>query len=253
MNHINLFISYSHDDKIFKENLLKHLSGLKQNGLIQHWHDKEIIPGTEWSKEIINKLLTADVILFIVTANLMHSNFINRVEITKAFEQHKLKKLIIVPVIAKPCDFESLAISKFLALPEDGKAITTWDNEDSAYLNIVKGLKKIITDFNKTNNSDNKSSFNNLNQIILSISNILPFFDSYKIISKSYLSQLEFNLTQLTDNNIIDIKKKQIILKHIDHYNKLSRKPGTSDIIQKYLNESNLISIISEISKFKDK
>jgi hypothetical protein len=54
-----------------------------------------------------------------------------------------------VPVVIRPFDFESLEISGFQALPlapgEGLKPLSTWEDKDKAWLNVVKGLKQIIT------------------------------------------------------------------------------------------------------------
>jgi len=47
--------------------------------------------------------------------------------------------------VIRPCDLPSLKISKFQALPKNAKPISTWDNEDEAFLDVVKQLKRLIT------------------------------------------------------------------------------------------------------------
>lgn len=140
----NIFISYAHEDELFKDKLVKHLSGLTRNGQINLWTDTVIIPGQEWDNEIKNALQQADIILFLVSADFMASNYIHTIEIENAIAKHNSGEIIIVPVIIRSCDFRSLPLKKFQALPKGNVPITKWSDEDEAYLNIVEGIKLIL-------------------------------------------------------------------------------------------------------------
>jgi hypothetical protein len=139
-----LFISYSHADEKFKVELVKHLSGMRRMGLISEWNDRQIYPGKEWDKEIRDKMEKADIILFLISSDFMSSDYINDIEIGKAIDRHNLELVSIVPIIVRPCDFASLPISKFQALPKNAKPISRWDDQDEALLDVVNSLKKII-------------------------------------------------------------------------------------------------------------
>ena len=47
-----VFCSYAHEDELFREQLEAHLSLLGRQGIIAEWHDREIMPGSDWSQEI---------------------------------------------------------------------------------------------------------------------------------------------------------------------------------------------------------
>jgi hypothetical protein len=59
-----VFISYSHKDELFKEDLDEHLSLMKRNGIISVWHDRKILAGSKWGTEIDDNLEQADIILW---------------------------------------------------------------------------------------------------------------------------------------------------------------------------------------------
>lgn len=140
----NIFISYAHEDELFKDKLVKHLSGLTRNGEINLWTDTVIVPGQEWDNEIKNALQQADIILFLVSADFMASNYIHTIEIENAIAKHNSGEIIIVPVIVRSCDFRSLPLKKFQALPKGNVPVTKWSDEDEAFLNIVEGIKMIL-------------------------------------------------------------------------------------------------------------
>ena len=57
-----LFFSYSHDDEAYRDRLEKHLVMLKNQGLIEGWHDRRIAAGSVIDDAIDAELDTADVI-----------------------------------------------------------------------------------------------------------------------------------------------------------------------------------------------
>lgn len=143
-NKKTIFISYAREDEKYKIELEKHLSGLKNNGFIETWSDRSILPGQEWDKEIKKQIDEADIILFLISADFMNSDYINDVEIKKAILRYQNSEVIIIPVIIRPCDLQSLEINMHSALPKDAKPVTDWRNKDKAFLSIVQGIKKII-------------------------------------------------------------------------------------------------------------
>jgi hypothetical protein len=49
---IRLFFSYSHQDEALRDELAKHLSLLERDGVLRSWHDRQIVPGSEWAGHI---------------------------------------------------------------------------------------------------------------------------------------------------------------------------------------------------------
>lgn len=144
MEKIKIFISYAHADESLKDDLEKHLSGLRRGNIIDDWNDRKIMPGVEWDKEIKKKLNESQIVLFLVSKDFLFSDYINDVEVNNTLERYKRNEVIIVPIIIKPCDFSSLPIGKFQALPKDAKPINTWSNTDEAWLDAINGVKQVI-------------------------------------------------------------------------------------------------------------
>ncbi len=84
-NSIEVFFSFSHKDKKLRDELSKHLSTLKQEGLIRDWSDREIRPGDEWEHEILEHLSTAQIILLLISPDFLASNFCSNIEMERAF------------------------------------------------------------------------------------------------------------------------------------------------------------------------
>ncbi|CAN5883523.1 hypothetical protein BH24BAC1_BH24BAC1_15690 [soil metagenome] len=104
--------------------------------------------GQAWDQQIKQNLENSQIVLFLVSSDFMDSDYINDVEIARTMKRHEAGQVTIVPILIRPCDFDSLEISNYQALPlapaEGLKAISKWQDRDEAWLNVVNGLKKII-------------------------------------------------------------------------------------------------------------
>ncbi len=145
-----VFISYSHEDEELKIKFEKHLSGLKRNKIIDVWTDEKILIGEKWDEKIKNELLESDIVIFLISPDFLNSEYINEIEIKKTISRHNNKEVLIAPIFLRPCDFESSILAEFQGLPKGVKFITSWKDEDAGFLEVIKGLKKLIKEFSPT-------------------------------------------------------------------------------------------------------
>lgn len=143
---VDLFISYSHEDRELRGELAKHLSGLRNIGVINDWFDGDIIEGREWEQELFHHLDTAQIILILVSADFIASKFCYQVEMQRALARHDAGLARVIPIILHPTDWKQLPFAKLQALPPDAKPVSMWSNRHEAYVNIVKGIKRAIQD-----------------------------------------------------------------------------------------------------------
>jgi hypothetical protein len=145
-----LFISYSHEDEKYKDKLIKHLSGLKNNKLIDIWNDRNIPAGDKWDEKINEELTNSDIVVFLISPDFSASEYINEKEIKDTMERHKNGEAYIVPILLRPCDFTSSILSSFQSVPRDLKFIvsSSFSSDDEGFLTVVQELKKIIKEFN---------------------------------------------------------------------------------------------------------
>ena len=145
-NSIEIFYSYSHEDESLRNTLDKHLALLKRQNLISGWFDREISAGEEFEGEIAEHLNKSQIILLLVSADFIASDYCYGTEMMQALERRKRGEARVIPVILRPVDWHSAPFGKLKALPKDGKAITTWANRDEAFLDVAKGIRKIVED-----------------------------------------------------------------------------------------------------------
>jgi len=138
------FISYSHNDSFMLESLHKHLAQLKRDGLLETWTDEQILAGNSLDNSISSSLESASLFLALLSPDYLASNYCYEKEFKTAVQMQEDGKLLIVPIILEPCDWHNTPFRKLKALPKDGKAISSWDNRNMAFLDVAQQLRKLI-------------------------------------------------------------------------------------------------------------
>jgi TIR domain len=97
---IEVFFSYSHKGERMRDKLEKHLSALRRENVIAGWHDRKIMPGGEWKDQIDEHIETAHIILLLVSAEFLSSDYCYDVELKRAIARHDKGEARVVPVRA---------------------------------------------------------------------------------------------------------------------------------------------------------
>ena len=140
---LRVFISYSHKDARLRCDLETHLTLLQRQKVIAMWTDRMITAGDEWKGEIDHNMESADVILLLVSADFVASDYCYDVEMTQALKLHVARKARVIPVILRACDWHSAPFAKLHALPTDGKPVTLWTDKPSAWTDVAAGIRKV--------------------------------------------------------------------------------------------------------------
>lgn len=138
--------AYSHKDERYRQALDISLSQLKRNGIVSVWHDRKILPGQEWGKEIDQNLETADIVLVLVSPDFLASDYAYTREMKRAIERHHAGLTTVIPVILRPSDWQNSPLGELQALPGNGRPISMWPKRDQAWLNVVHGLRQLLSD-----------------------------------------------------------------------------------------------------------
>ena len=143
--HEDVFISYLHAHEALKNELVKHLSAARRSGIIREWHDRQITPGADWSVEIDGALDRCGIILLLISADFIHSDYCYGFEMKRALERHRSDEAQVIPVILRSCDWTDLPFAQYQALPKDGRAVTSWPNPDEALTEIARGIRALAS------------------------------------------------------------------------------------------------------------
>lgn len=146
-----VFFSYSHDDEAYRDQLEKHLASLQHEGLIESWHDRRILAGVDLNQEIDAQLNEADIILLLVSASFLSSRYCYSIEMKRALDRQSKGEAQVIPVIVRPCDWQSTPLSGLMAVPKDGRAITMWANHDEAYTDVARSIRAVTERYGKHN------------------------------------------------------------------------------------------------------
>ncbi len=143
---IEVFYSYAHEDEKLRNKLEMQLSLLRQQGHITNWHDRKINPGKEWANEINEHLITADIILLLVSPDFLASDYCYGIEMKRALERHEAGNAKVIPIILRKVHWQGALFGKLQALPTDAKPVTSrgWHNQDEAFFNVAEGIRKIV-------------------------------------------------------------------------------------------------------------
>ena len=60
---------------------------LSQQDAIHVWHDRRIEPGADWKKEIDKNLEEADIVLLLISADFMASQYCTGIEMKRALDR----------------------------------------------------------------------------------------------------------------------------------------------------------------------
>lgn len=140
-----LFISYCHRDEKYRQVLDTHLAPLVRDRTVVVWHDRKISPGAHWDEVICDELDSADIFVFLVSPDFVASEYCFGKELAHALERHKKGEAIVLPVIIRPVDWQTTALSQIQGLPKDAIPISTWPNQDEAWLEVVQGIRSLCS------------------------------------------------------------------------------------------------------------
>ena len=143
---ITIFYSYSHKDERYRDDLASSLALLKRQGLIREWYDRDLVAGERWEDAIYRELDSATVILLLISRDLINSDFIWGQELKRAMDRHAAGQARVIPVVIRPADWQASPLGALQALPKNAKPITLWQNRDSAWLDVAKGIRAAIAE-----------------------------------------------------------------------------------------------------------
>lgn len=137
---VQVFISYDRRDEVFYNQLTKYLNILRQERVIAAWHERcNLLTGKEQKHQVDPFLESADIILFLISADFLNSHW--EMEVSRALERQDAGEAQVIPIILRPADWSDTSLSKLQVLPKNGKPITGWGNRDEAFLNVIEGIR----------------------------------------------------------------------------------------------------------------
>lgn len=142
-----IYISYAPKDAPFCEELVRHLQLLKHEGLAHTWERGMISPGVDVAAEIDRRRTSAQFIVLLVSADFLASFY--ETDLAAALSRSRQGKACVLPVLVRPCDWESTAVTRLTTYPSgpDGvtRAVVSWPHRDEAWAQVAKAIRQAVT------------------------------------------------------------------------------------------------------------
>ena len=134
---------------------------MQREGLINTWHDNEIIAGDKWREEIFStNLPSSDLLLYLISGSSLYSENCNR-ELGIALQENIRPILIILedcdwknykvsnvqtvsPEGFRLGEWESQKLGDMQALPDEIKPLNEWKPRSKGWQSVVDGLRETI-------------------------------------------------------------------------------------------------------------
>ncbi len=121
----SIFISYSHEDKEWFKRLKVHLKVIKHLKFeLNVWDDTRLKTGDKWKDEIEKAIKEASIVVMLISADFLASDFINEKEIPDILKKVELEGVRILPIIVEPCLFELSVLSEFQSVNSPTKPLS---------------------------------------------------------------------------------------------------------------------------------
>jgi hypothetical protein len=140
-----VFISYSHRDEKFLDQLRIHLKPLEHVAVLDAWSDKQIAPGSEWFKDIKRALARAKVAILLVTPHFLASDFIRDHELAPLLKKAATGGVHIMWIPVRACSYTETALKDYQAvIPPNRPLATMKADRDGAWVAICESIKKAL-------------------------------------------------------------------------------------------------------------
>lgn len=142
----NIFVSYSHLDREWRDRLELHLALLQRQDRVDLWSDTRIAMGQGWAEEIEAALANAHVAVLLVSPAFLASEYIWREEMPRIMT-HQAAGMRVLPLIVRPCAWRLAGeVARLQTRPAGARALSSGSEAqiDADLAEFVVELAKMI-------------------------------------------------------------------------------------------------------------
>jgi TIR domain-containing protein/D-alanyl-D-alanine carboxypeptidase-like protein len=141
-----VFISYSHMDKKWRDDLDTRLKPYLRGGPIVSWSDEQITAGSKWFNDIKSALADTKVAILLVSPDFLASDFIIENELGPLLKEADRGGVKILWVPVRASAYKETALRNYQAVIDPSKPLAgmTTANRDQAWVKICEEIKKAV-------------------------------------------------------------------------------------------------------------
>lgn len=142
-----VFVSYSLSDKAYLEEIKKHFKPFEKQ--LDFWDNSKILPGQNWQEEIQQAISQTKVIILLLSADFLASDFILSKELPPLLQAAEKDGAVILSLIVRPCLFEVVeALNQYQTMNPHNKPVLKMDTveREELYVNLVRQTQRILAE-----------------------------------------------------------------------------------------------------------
>ena len=137
---VSVFCIYAPDDAAQVQKLEQHLTPLQRQGRLILRHQGQIIGGQDRAEVLKAWQAQASMILLLVSPAFLADDDCHE-QTQQAMQQRSAQ---VIPVLMRPCHWSDTMFAGLQCLPRNEQPITTWPNQDEAWDEVVKGIRRVL-------------------------------------------------------------------------------------------------------------
>lgn len=137
----SLFFSFVPSDGVLFDGLEKHLQAIDISKEITYWHARMAPPSVSWQEWRRQKVAQAQVIVCLLSADYLVQM---QYEIKEILARQRAERVPVIAVLLRPVAIERSQFAGCRPLPTNEQSVVNWSNKDSAYIDIVAEIRKVV-------------------------------------------------------------------------------------------------------------
>jgi hypothetical protein len=142
-----VFVSYSHRDAEWLQQLHAHLRPFERAGLIDSWDDKRLHPGDAWEEQIGQALASARVAVLLVSPHFLASDFIMDRELPILLNAAQRGETTLLPVVLSPCRYSAIpGLSAYQAVNDPARTLIDCSvgDRERTWVNLAETIEGLL-------------------------------------------------------------------------------------------------------------
>lgn len=152
---VSIVYCHAREDEKHRRKLEAHLAIMKMTGRITDWQEtKSIQAGANVDDAIERAFNNADLMLLLVSPDLINSGELYKQQIEPALVRREQKKIHIIPVLVRETyEWQELFRENIQQTPRN-RPVELWDNKDEAWVSVVRAVDSVVKDIQKRKNAE---------------------------------------------------------------------------------------------------